>query len=169
MINFQDGTKKSLIMLAQIGAQGILPKPSDLPPLGKYEAIVHRVIDGDTVVLMMNSGKQLIVRLAYIDAPEIDQPWGIESRDYLNCYHGHYVKVDIVGYDKYHRAIGVICCESDNLNELQLEHGLAWIYRRADFPDNFLLKFGYAVANKLGMWQDANNIDPYLWRRGTRS
>ena len=39
-----------------------------------------RVIDGDTLVFKTASAKTLRIRLADIDTPELDQPWGEESQ-----------------------------------------------------------------------------------------
>jgi endonuclease YncB( thermonuclease family) len=169
MINFQDGNKKSLIMLAQIGAQGILPKPNNLPALGNYDGYISRVIDGDTVVVRIPDNGELVCRLAYIDAPELDQPWGLEARDMLVEMSGYDVEVNILNYDKYHRAICDIVNPFGSLSLMVLNAGFAWIYKRANFPGSYLSAFGMAISDKQGMWVSNDNIDPYLWRRGTRS
>jgi endonuclease YncB( thermonuclease family) len=41
------------------------------------------VIDGNTLVVIGNNDREYIVRLADTDAPALDQPYGVQSRDEL--------------------------------------------------------------------------------------
>ena len=50
-----------------------------------YMATVVKVHDGDTLTIEKDDAdkSQVVVRLNRIDAPELKQPYGIESRNYL--------------------------------------------------------------------------------------
>ena len=69
---------------------------------------VVRVVDGDTVVLDAGSDRYRI-RLAGIDAPERDQPWGESStRSLRRILAGQQVTVDAYKKDRRGRLIGYI-------------------------------------------------------------
>ena len=44
-----------------------------------FSAKVQRVVDGDTIYVVDNSGQKFKVRLTGIDAPEQNQPYGLAS------------------------------------------------------------------------------------------
>ena len=46
-------------------------------------ATVHKIFDGDTLEVQMQDGTFHILELAFIDAPEREQPYGREAVDYL--------------------------------------------------------------------------------------
>lgn len=67
---------------------------------------VSAVHDGDTFTIKTATSQQK-VRLAGIDAPELDQPFGVESRGYLRKVVLHkLVSIETVKNDKYGRVIG---------------------------------------------------------------
>jgi endonuclease YncB( thermonuclease family) len=71
---------------------------------------VISVHDGDTI-RVKKDGKEVKVRFACIDAPEITQPLGIQSRDYLRdlikSSRGK-VGLDIVSRDRYGRSVAEV-------------------------------------------------------------
>ena len=48
----------------------------------KFQQTVVKVVDGDTIHLQNKSGHYKL-RLTEIDAPEINQPYGLDSKEYL--------------------------------------------------------------------------------------
>lgn len=48
-----------------------------------YSARLKEIIDGNTLAVIGNNDRQYIVRLAGIDAPALDQPYGVQARDEL--------------------------------------------------------------------------------------
>ena len=79
------------------------PKAS-VPAKGKVRTIkgyVH-VIDGDTVVISRTK-----VRLAGIDAPELDQPWGVKSKwAMVDICKGSVITAHLHGEMSYDREVG---------------------------------------------------------------
>lgn len=55
---------------------------------GPYAAVVERVWDGDTVLVTASAGFDrypcVWVRLLGVEAPELDEPFGHEARDFLS-------------------------------------------------------------------------------------
>lgn len=94
------------------------------------------VSDGDTLLLLTPAGKKQWIRLAEIDAPEKDQPGGLESKDALmQRVKGRIVEVDYEKRDGYGRLISHIQQDGANLNAAMVRNGHAWMYRRySDSP-----------------------------------
>jgi endonuclease YncB( thermonuclease family) len=60
------------------------------------------VIDGDTIVV-----SKIKVRLAGIDAPELDQPWGQKSKwEMVRICKGQVLRVELTGETSYDRLVG---------------------------------------------------------------
>jgi endonuclease YncB( thermonuclease family) len=60
------------------------------------------VIDGDTIVV-----RKIKVRLAGIDAPELDRPWGQKSKwEMVRLCKGHMIRVELTGDTSYDRLVG---------------------------------------------------------------
>lgn len=73
------------------------PIPSSMELLGKAY-----VIDGDTIVV-----SKIKVRLAGIDAPELDQPWGQKSKwEMVRLCKGQAIRVELTGETSYDRLVG---------------------------------------------------------------
>src|SRR5215469_3803670 len=74
------------------------------------EELVGRVVgvtDGDTITLVTDAHKQVRVRLAEIDAPEKDQPWGQRAKSLMSeLVFGKPVRIETRGTDQYGRALG---------------------------------------------------------------
>ena len=69
--------------------------------------IITRILDGDTITLReAATGKRYRLRLASIDAPEKDQPYGKEAALLLKQLAlGKYAEAHIKESDKYHRLV----------------------------------------------------------------
>lgn len=89
---------------------------------------VSSVHDGDTITLQTETATKKI-RLAGIDAPEIKQPYGFESRDALRQdILSQQVTVDTNKTDKYGRSVGKIMLNGEDINLKQVSRGMAWVY-----------------------------------------
>ncbi|MCK0126254.1 thermonuclease family protein [Gelidibacter sp. F2691] len=65
------------------------------------------VIDGDTIVVSKTK-----VRLAGIDAPELDQPWGQKSKwEMVKICKGKTIDVELTGETTYDRLVGTCFLE----------------------------------------------------------
>lgn len=134
-------------------------------------AKVIGISDGDTITVLTESNTQLKVRLASIDAPERSQDFGMKSRQYLaNQIFGKTITIKTRGLDKYQRTFGIIFLEDQDINELMINHGYAWFYRRYINAQPQEEYFRYdaaeesAKSQKLGLWEAPNPIPPWEYR-----
>lgn len=134
-------------------------------PVLAYPATVARVIDGDTVVL--DSGKH--IRLAGIDAPEHDQPFGYEARQNLAVLVFSGVNVIEVKTDKYGRTIAWLTAPFNNdINYLMVRQGYAWHYKKYDHNKFYDRAEHAAKFAHIGLWADTNPTPPWDWRHNKR-
>ena len=130
---------------------------------------VVAVADGDTLTVL-HKRTQVKVRLVDIDAPESKQPFGNRSKQSLSdmCFK-KYATVSDQGRDRYGRTLGRVYCDGVDVNEEQVQRGMAWVFVRYA-PKNSPL---YAIekqarAAKAGLWADAEPIPPWEWRGGRK-
>ncbi len=127
---------------------------------------VTEVRDGDTIVL--NTGT--VVRLAHIDAPEYNQPWGDKAFEFVRRYTlNEKITLKRYGRDKYGRTLAeVILPNNRNLNQMLVFKGLAWHYKRYSRNRRYRLLEVDARHTKRGLWSDPKPIAPWHWRHGWR-
>ncbi len=131
---------------------------------------VLRVVDGDTVSFQTQSGKKLRVRLADIDAPELDQPWGPAAKTALEIWaEGKSGSIEIVDTDRYGRKVAYLYVNDENMNERLISEGLAWVYLDYLRDRSFISVQRDAKSRKEGLWSSADPIQPSTWRSGKRS
>lgn len=126
--------------------------------------IVH-VSDGDTVLLEDSVGGKHRVRLNGIDAPELGQEFGNESKDFLeNLVQDKKVTVEVIGIDQYTRILGVIKVGKRDINKAMLENGYAWQYKyNKDKVYTSLVE--KAKSKRLNIWSNPDAMDPHTWRK----
>lgn len=134
--------------------------------------IVTRVSDGDTVWVTDAAGKHKI-RLAKIDAPESDQPYGKESTKFLSrLVYGKVVEVEWMGRDRYGRILGIVYLKRDavkvDVNLEMVKTGNAWHYSYHDNMAAYVEAENDARTAKRGLWASPNPINPYQWRKVKR-
>ena len=132
-------------------------------PLFALSGKVVSIHDGDTITVLQ--GKQQIkVRLFGIDAPELKQPYGKKSKQFLaNLIAGKAVEVEENGKDRYKRTIGTIYLNGADINAQMVANGYAWAYRK--FSKKYTAQESQAKSQKLGLWRDKEPIPPWEWRR----
>ena len=101
-----------------------------------------------------------------IDAPEINQPFGAQSKNFLNrLLHEKDVTLISQGEDRYGRTLGEIYANGDSANALMIKSGFAWVYDKY-VEDLSLYEFqDQAKSENLGLWQAENPIAPWVWRK----
>jgi micrococcal nuclease len=91
---------------------------------------VTYVSDGDTLWLKSADGVRHKVRFEGIDAPEICQPYGPESRAALQAkLQGQTVQVKANRRDDYGRLLGRVSVDGADLGSWMVQNGHAWSYR----------------------------------------
>lgn len=127
--------------------------------------------DGDTLT-------RISFRMAYIDAPELDQTCHIDGKEVPIGWRSQKLlkklsKRELVGcriieMDKYHRA--VVDC---GYNLSMVREGMAVCYDKYMAPDEQQkchIEQDYAEDNDLGLWQCEDFVQPSVYRhKGSRT
>ena len=135
---------------------------------------VVRIIDGDGLVAEVPGFGRLNVRLAYLDAPEHDQPWGQKSKEALTrLTRCSPIELRLLYRDRYARAVAVVLAGRVVLNEELVRHGHAWVYWRY-LPVPLRSRYGAlehaARQSRVGLWGPSTKpIPPWEWRRRAAS
>jgi len=140
-----------------------------IPPTGQsLTGKVFKVTDGDTFTLLTAEWYEYIIRLHGIDAPERDQPHGIEaSRALTRSLDDRKVTVMIEDIDDYGRLVGQVDLEGNNINLAMVKGGHAWWYKQYAKSNHALAEAeADARAADIGLWADINPVPPWIWRRG---
>lgn len=122
-----------LSILGMAGAQaGAAPRPRP----GGIQGTVTSVVDGDSLwVTPAGGGKAIEVRLADIDAPEICQEHGAESKKFLTeLVLKQPVRLVVGGSngnarDVHGRTLGTVYLAEVEVNRRLVEEGMAWSIR----------------------------------------
>ena len=134
--------------------------------LNAYTSLENiRVVDGDTIRAEAK-GEEIKIRLVEIDAPEMNQPFGAQSKNFLNkLLNGKDVTLISQGEDRYGRTLGEIYANGESANALMIKSGFAWVYDRY-VKDSSLYKYqNQAKAENLGLWRAKDPIAPWVWRK----
>jgi micrococcal nuclease len=152
------------------------------------------VIDGDTVLFKPDAPYKSVahggaprailkIRLADIDAPEKNQPYGdAATRELAALVLDQQVEVNAVATDVYGRTIGRIRMGDMQVNAELVRRGLAWASGSTrtsarSGSESFRastrsrsrsgLKDAQREARlaQRGLWQDAEPVPPWVWRR----
>jgi endonuclease YncB( thermonuclease family) len=159
-----------------VAPQGVYtsPKPQVKAQQPKGFAADWQVIsvhDGDTI--KVRRGQQIErIRFACIDAPELAQPQGIQSRDYLRgllARAGDRVSLKVVDRDRYGRQVAGVYAGGQFVQAQMVGAGQAWVYERylAQCPDSGLVvgSQSNAKSQRLGIWANSKSIPPWEWRK----
>ena len=134
--------------------------------------VVVSIADGDTVTLKVNDSTHKI-RLAEIDTPERDQPYGLAATSALtDLLLGHRVRVKVVKEsDRYGRVIGRIFKDEKDVSAHMVKQGHAMVYRRYLTDKSLLVLEANAKYKKLGLWglPEQERVPPWVWRQQQRN
>ncbi len=147
---------------------------------------VVKVVDGDTVTIVDDIGKKHRIRLAGIDAPEKDQPYGdVSTQGLVELVSGKTVTIEYEKRDRYKRIVGkvmvdppgeVFCMALDCVKKVdagleQIKAGLAWHYKYYQMEQSDEGRRLYSVAEReartkqVGLWKNNEPMAPWDWRR----
>lgn len=143
------------------------------PSAAHFQARVTAVHDGDSVRATDRHGQRHKIRLAYIDAPELQQAHGMAARDALRrLIDGQQVEVVVFDTDQYGREVAQIRLRGRDINLAQIEEGHAWHYvsiakRRQDKADFAAYSHAEAGArsSRFGLWRAQSPQAPWAYRK----
>ena len=128
--------------------------------LQSQEVKVLRVVDGDTYQVLQNDKKQMI-RLANVDAPELNQAFGLKVKDSLtNLIQDKNILIMVIKTDLYGRLLAKISFQGADLDSLLVAKGWAWCY--AKYNRNGMLPElqQIAIQSAKGLWQCQQAVPP---------
>lgn len=155
--------------------------PAFSAPLSENRFLVNRVVDGDTLILEDGSGELSRVRLSCIDAPELRQEFGAESKVFLEKL----LPINSEVYlsvsprpDQWGRIIGLVYPVEENgaagqssVNLEMVRKGKAFFWQQYSShcpseAEAMLLAEEEAKLNEIGVWDNLLNVQkPWIWRR----
>lgn len=136
---------------------------------------VVRILDGDTVELLVGGFRTERIRLVGIDAPEKGQPFGTASRKRLAslCFLRD-LQVRADKRDRYGRLLGRLFAGGEDLNRRMIAEGMAWHYAQYAREQPLGERTGDARAEqearaaRRGLWSDPDPVAPWDWRHRGR-
>lgn len=147
---------------------------ADQEPSSKIPAKIVKVVDGDTMDIMVD-GKKERIRLLLVDTPETVhpnkpvEPFGPEASAFAKETledQEVYLELDVSERDKYGRLLGYLWVGDQMFNEMLLERGLArvaYVYPpNVKYVDQFRAIQDEAREKELGIW----SIENYATDRG---
>ena len=143
------------------------------PSAAHFQARVTAVHDGDSVRATDRHGQRHKIRLAYIDAPELQPAHGMAARDALRrLIDGQQVEVAVLDTDQYGREVAQIRLHGRDINLAQIEEGHAWHYvsiakrrqDKADFAAYSRAEAG-ARSSRFGLWRAQSPQAPWAYRK----
>lgn len=132
------------------------------------EGTVVSITDGDTVVVL-SGNERWKIRLNGIDCPEHNQAYGQKAKEFTaSLIAGKAVSVTVTDRDRYGRFIGDIVLDGISVNASIVEAGFAWHYREYSKDANLARLEREARDANRGLWQDANPVAPWDFRKGKK-
>ncbi len=127
---------------------------------------VVAVGDGDSLTLRVGNEK-VKVRLAQIDAPELGQPYGRESRAALAAMVSkRTVRAEVIEIDRYDRNVAEVYLDGRHVNRDMVELGHAWAYTKYSRSIHVIELEDAARAGGRGLWSlpEEQRDAPWEWR-----
>ena len=137
--------------------------PAAEAPQGK----VVTVIDGDSLLVTLE-GQRAEIRLYGVDAPQLDQPFGSQSRQFVaGLTLGKRVEILIRDRDRFNRIVAdVRLPNGDLLSHRLVSAGMAWWYKQFAPADGKLAKLEIeAKSARRGLWHGVKAVPPWTWPR----
>ncbi len=126
--------------------------------------------DGDTFKAKIQ-GAVMIFRMADIDAPEKDQPYGREAREVLKAaLDGKDVVMLRVDTDNHGRLVVHVWIAKLHINREVVAQGAAWFYPEYAHDDCLFEVENEARDAKRGLWKlpPEKRVEPWVWRERKR-
>jgi len=147
------------------------PAPASGPEARILDGRVVGVTDGDTLTILVDR-EQVRIRLAQIDAPESNQPYGKSAKAALSTLaFGKQARVEVVDIDRYGRTVGEIFIDGVDVNREMVREGHAWAYTKYSHTTEIIELEDSARTAKKGLWALPENQrePPWIWRHTPRA
>ena len=125
------------------------------------------ITDGDSLKGVYKN-ELIKIRLAEIDAPELRQAFGLDSKNCLISLiqeSNNEVFFKFKEKDRYDRHVGWIYSKNLDINLEMVKKGCAWVYDRYVQRKVLFKHQDNARENNIGLWKNSEAIAPWKWRR----
>ena len=127
--------------------------------------------DGDSITLLTAGNSQIKIRVAFLDAPELNQAFGYRAKQAMSeLVFGKDIATYPHTIDRYGRTVAAVYVDGIDAGLELLRQGLAWVYTRylpeaaADIQASYQQAEDEARAQRLGFWIHPSPIEPWVWR-----
>jgi endonuclease YncB( thermonuclease family) len=134
---------------------------------------VLSVHDGDTIRVSQGQKTERI-RFACIDAPELKQPMGVQSRDFLRqliAAGSDRVSLKVVDTDRYGRKVAEVFTNGKLVQAEQVKSGMVYVYEKylSNCPNAGMVQQAQTIAQqqRVGVWS-GNYEKPWEYRHHRR-
>lgn len=134
-----------------------------------FQGEVVSIQDGDTITAVVE-GKKFRIRLYGIDAPEKNQPGGLEAKEEMKSLcENEIAEIEIEDVGMYGRLVGKVYCKNYYVNKEMVKRGYAWVYENIEDKELKREEEQARIARR-GIWalNKENIIPPWEWRRRER-
>lgn len=164
--------RRRLLCLLLAGCLTGLPVCAAAEP-AHFNAQAYKVSDGDSLRVVDAHGRQRRLRVAFVDAPELNQAYGQASAAALRRkVQGQVLAVTVWERDRYGREVAQVTLANQDLGLWLLQQGLAWHYTgiaRRKQNANTYRRYAQAQAQaqqrRLGLWARPQPQPPWDFRR----
>ncbi|MEE4273337.1 MAG: thermonuclease family protein [Thermoanaerobaculales bacterium] len=121
-----------------------------------------KVVDGDTLIIDCGKATRT-VEIHGVDAPELEQPWGKQTKSFMKkMVGGEKVEIEVVEGDG-DSVVARVSVNGVDMSEMLVSRGLAWVPENAN--DSDLEELGAkAKAAPCGLWTDPDPQAPWDFR-----
>lgn len=136
-----------------------------------FQGRVTHVTDGDTIWVRPSGGGAAVqVRLHGLDAPEICQAFGVQSRDALaSRLLRRKVEVDVRAQDAYERTLARVSLQGQDIGSWLVAGGWAWSSGFRHRAGPYAQEQGIARGERRGLWAGDSPVDPRRFRKANGS
>lgn len=134
-----------------------------------FFCLVVAIGDGDTLTARCGppgAYRQVKVRVAAIDAPEMRQAFGQRARQNLArlCFRQQ-ARIEPLDQDAYGRTVANVRCGGTDVASAQVRAGLAWVYTPYAQQHPQLAPLQRQVrASGVGLWSQRRPVAPWTYR-----
>jgi endonuclease YncB( thermonuclease family) len=134
---------------------------------------VDEVLTADIATVLTERGK-IYVRLAGVDAPDLQQPYGDEAQQCLvDLIDDKEVVLRQLGVDNCGRMVAMMWINGSNdldISSQMIKSGAAWVYRRYADSEFLVDLENQARTAQVGLWALPPNqrTAPWEWRKKAR-
>jgi endonuclease YncB( thermonuclease family) len=125
----------------------------------------------DPITVLTPEKRQIKIRFAEIDAPELAQPYGNKAKQLLSrMVFGKEVSITPLTIDHYRRIVARVVQGNRDINLAMVQSGAAWAYRQYLTDPSLLEAEAEARNARTGLWalQPDQIMPPWTWRHATR-